>query len=114
MKRTLPFILVLVVALAACGGGADTGSGDDAQSTPAEGGGILPPEPQEITFKASDGQALTGYYYPAAVSPAPVVVFMHWVGGDLSDWYEVAPWLQNRGLKNPFTNPGSEPWWDPT
>jgi hypothetical protein len=39
---------------------------------------------------------------------------MHWVGGDMSDWYEIAVWLQNRGLKNPYPNPGTEPWWDPT
>ena len=74
----------------------------------------LPPEPQEITFQASDGQALRGYYYPAAVNPAPLVVLMHWAGGDMSDWYEIAPWLQNRGQANPFPNPGDEPWWDPT
>ena len=74
----------------------------------------LPPEPREITFQTSDGQTLSGYYYPAAVNPAPLIVFMHWVGGDMSDWYEIAVWLQNRGLKNPFPNPGSESWWDPT
>jgi hypothetical protein len=39
---------------------------------------------------------------------------MHWVGGDQSDWYEIAPWLQNRGLTNPFQNPGTEAWWDPS
>ena len=69
----------------------------------------LPPEPQEITFQASDGQTLRGYYYPAAVNPAPLVVFMHWMGGDMSDWYKIAVWVHNRGLKNPFPNPGSEP-----
>jgi len=43
-----------------------------------------------------------------------VVVFMHWVGGDKSDWYEIAVWLQNRGLENPFPNPGDQSWWDPS
>ncbi len=74
----------------------------------------LPPEPQEVTFRASDGQELHGLYYPAAVNPAPLVVLMHWVGGNMSDWYEIAVWLQNRGQANPFPNPSGEPWWDPT
>ena len=110
MKRTIPFLLVLAIALAACGGGAGT----EPEGTPASDGGVLPSEPREVNFTASDGQSLTGYYYPAAGTPAPVVVFMHWVGGDKSDWYELAPWLQNRGLDNPFENPGVESWWDPT
>jgi hypothetical protein len=113
MKRTIPFLLVLAIALAACGGAA-TETGGEVEGTPATGGGVLPLDPQEITFTASDGQELTGYYYPAAVTPAPVVVFMHWNAGDKSDWYEVAPWLQNRGLDNPFENPGTEAWWDPS
>ncbi len=84
----------------------------------------LPPEPQEIAFQASDGQALTGLYYPAAVNPAPVVVFMHWVVGSQEDWYEIAVWLQNRGQANPFPVladfPRGDPnrwdpkWWDPS
>ena len=72
------------------------------------------PEPQEVTFQAADGQQLSGLYYPAAVSPAPLVVLMHWVNGNMSDWYEVAVWLQNRGQANPFPNPGDAPWWDPS
>jgi pimeloyl-ACP methyl ester carboxylesterase len=74
----------------------------------------LPPKPQAIAFTASDGQALNGLFYPANRLNAPVVVLIHWVGGDQSDWYEIAPWLQNRGLKNPFPNPGTSPWWTPT
>jgi len=70
--------------------------------------------PQEVKFAASDGQELKGYFYPACSSGAPVVVLMHWAGGDKSDWYEIAAWLQNRGLENPFENPGEYDWWDPT
>jgi hypothetical protein len=71
--------------------------------------------PQEVTFKTTDGQAtLDGLFYPACNSGAPVVVLMHWVGGDKSDWYEIAAWLQNRGLANPFTNPDNSDWWDPS
>lgn len=119
MKKLIPFLFIFLIALAACGSnGTEEAVAPEAtgelESTPAEEGGVLPPEPQEVTFLASDGQALSGYYYPAAVSPAPLVVLMHWVGGNMSDWYEIAPWLQNRRLDNPFDNPGTETWWDPS
>jgi dienelactone hydrolase len=54
---------------------------------------------------------LVGMYYPAAVNPAPVVVLMHWMGGDKNDWVYVgmAAWLQNRGLEIP-TPPGTMPF----
>ena len=81
---------------------------------PLIGTPTLAPNPREITFQAADGQDLKGLYYPAAVNPAPLVVLMHWVNGDKSDWYEVAPWLQNRGFDNPYPNPGNQSWWDPT
>lgn len=121
MKWLIPLFLILLISLAACGGEADiptqavtqpAAQGGDEQNPPAEG--AFPPGPQEVTFQASDEQALTGYYYPAAVNPAPIVVLMHWAGGEKSDWYEIAPWLQNRGLVNPFPNPGTQDWWDPT
>jgi len=59
----------------------------------------LPPEPQRIEFQAEDGAALVGYYYPASIPNAPVVVLMHWVRGDQTDWTKVGlvQWLQNRG-----------------
>lgn len=63
----------------------------------------LPAEAQRIEFQAEDGVALVGYYYPAAVNPAPVVVLMHWAGGDQTDWLVVGmvAWLQNRGAEIP-------------
>ncbi len=85
--------------------------------TPTPIAQILPPDPVPVTFMAEDGTELHGYYYPAAVNPAPLVVLMHWAGDDMSAWYEVAVWLQNRGVKNPFTNPGDPQkfrWWDPS
>lgn len=72
----------------------------------------LPPDPKIITITTEDNFTLTGYYYPAAVDPAPLVVLFHWKPGSAADWNEIAPWLQNRGLQNPFPNPGSDPWWD--
>lgn len=63
----------------------------------------LPPEAQRIEFQAEDGAALVGYYYPAAVNPAPVVVLKHWAGGNQTDWLYVGmvAWLQNRGAQIP-------------
>jgi len=77
----------------------------------------LPPEPQPVSIPSADGVNLEGYYYPAAVENAPLVVLMHWMMGDKSDWNEVAVWLQNRGQANPFPNPGDPAefrWWDPS
>ena len=58
-----------------------------------------PPEGQRMQFETSDGTALIGYYYPASVPNAPIVVLMHWAGGDQTDWQKngVIDWLQNRG-----------------
>ena len=56
----------------------------------------LPAEPQRVEFEAEDGKQLVGYYYPAASNPAPLVILMHWAGGDERDWFAIAPWLQNR------------------
>jgi alpha/beta superfamily hydrolase len=57
--------------------------------------------PKRIEFKSADGTNLVGYYYPAIVKNAPVVVLMHWTGGTQQDWGEpwqgvgVTKWLQN-------------------
>lgn len=71
----------------------------------------LPADPQRIEFASEDGAALVGMYYPAAFNPAPVVVLMHWAGGDKNDWVYVgmASWLQNRGVEVP-PPPGAMPF----
>ena len=71
----------------------------------------LPPEAQRVEFQTEDGAALVGYYYPAAVNPAPAVVLMHWGIGDQTDWLYVGmvAWLQNRGAQIP-TPPGQLPF----
>ncbi len=81
---------------------------------PNEDSSALPPEPQPITFTTEDGTQISGYYYPGGQNPSPLVVLMHWMNGDQNDWNEVAVWLQNRGLENPFPNSGDLPWWDPS
>lgn len=83
-----------------------------AATTPAPA--ALPPEPQPVEFHAADGQLLQGAYYPSAVNPAPLVVLMHWAGGDQDDWVEIAYWLQNRGLGGRSPNPGGSSWLDPS
>jgi hypothetical protein len=74
----------------------------------------LSPEPQTVEFQAADGQVLHGFYYPAAVRPASLVVLMHWMPGDQHDWDEIAPWLQNRGLGGKSPNVGKQTWLDPS
>ncbi len=73
----------------------------------------LPAEPQDIDFQAADGFALKGRYYPAAVNPAPMIVLMHWAGGDINDWNEIAFWLQSRGLSGTSANVDTAPWLSP-
>jgi dienelactone hydrolase len=61
-----------------------------------------------VEFQTEDGVTLVGYYYPAAANPAPVVVLMHWAGGNQKDWLAVGmvSWLQNRGAPIPaFDSP---------
>ncbi|MCJ7735481.1 MAG: hypothetical protein MUP11_13160 [Anaerolineales bacterium] len=67
---------------------------------------ILDPEPISIIFTASDGQELSGLYFPADENPAPVIVLMHWARGDQTEWENIAYWLQGRGglIRNPDYN----------
>ncbi len=73
----------------------------------------LPPEPRALKFQTTDGQAtLDGTFYPAASRNAPVIVLMHWGGGNQTDWVELAFWLQNRGLGGKTPNPQNYSWLD--
>lgn len=129
--RTLPVCMtVCLIFMLLCGCGGSTPTAEAPVAAPTENATAEPiptippaaptpepldalsPEPQSVTFTNSAGVELQGYYYPAAINPAPLVVLMHWNNGDMSDWYEIAVWLQNRGQVNPFTNPIDEYWWD--
>jgi len=69
----------------------------------------------EMEFTTADGRTLQGTYFPASVSPAPLVIMMHWAPGDQSDMRELAYWLQNRGFSDSQTNDFSgKPWLDPS
>lgn len=92
---------------------------EEAEEAPADetdeeveeaGAESLPPEPQLIPFLAADGFEHTGTYYPGTKNPGPLVILMHWAGGDETDWAAIAPWLQNRGLPGP-ENPAPERTW---
>jgi len=72
---------------------------------------VLPPQPQQISFQAEDGQELLGTYYPASQNPAPVLVLMHWARADQESWAPIAAWLQNRGLETGAG--GQQPWLRP-
>ncbi|MBC8335349.1 MAG: hypothetical protein ISR59_04780 [Anaerolineales bacterium] len=122
MKTKYPFCIVLLLALvlASCGGGAPVPEASDAPppvedapppalepsvdpeptAVPEPDFVPLPPDAQRMEFEASDGASLVGYYYPASVPDAPVVVLMHWAGGDQTDWQNngMIAWLQNRGV----------------
>lgn len=65
--------------------------------------GIPLPEPQKIEFETRDHKKLAGFYYPAAVPNAPVVVLMHMAGGSHRQWEEtgLVQWLLNQGIENP-------------
>jgi hypothetical protein len=61
---------------------------------------IPPPDPVRVVFQAGDGTELVGYYYPAAVENAPLIVLMHQARDNQQRWVSVGlvPWLQNWGL----------------
>ncbi|MFZ5904799.1 MAG: hypothetical protein ACOYZ8_14730 [Chloroflexota bacterium] len=104
-------VLLLSLLIAACGGGTPPPITEQA-TQPPEAVVTEPPasskplsgldaNPQRVEFQAEDGKNLVGYYYPSKYADAPIVVLMHWAGGDLTDWCKIAPWLQNRGDENP-------------
>jgi len=65
---------------------------------------LQPATGQRIEFETEDGTVLVGYFYPAIIPNAPVVILMHWAGGDQRDWMDVGmvQWLQNRLDENPI------------
>ncbi|MBI5298177.1 MAG: hypothetical protein HY869_22090 [Chloroflexi bacterium] len=126
--RALAWMAILSLVLAACSAPAPTADGPQMlpptatqpsvqpSSTPVPPTPIPPTptelvpqrplsglaaDPQRIEFQASDGRKLVGYYYPSKYADAPLMILMHWAGGDLCDWSTMSPWLQNRADENP-------------
>jgi hypothetical protein len=114
--KTYVFLLSIsiVLCLTACGGNVqDTSqSVDESMANGIETEvqeSLVLADPQEVAFTASDGTELSGIYYPPANGPAPVVILMHQVNTDQSDWRVIAAWLQNRGVA---VDGGDRPWLD--
>jgi len=132
-KIVISILLLFALLLASCGGGAPANPqplddppapADEEAPAPVPEPTVAPepttvPEPdfdpqppdaQRMEFKASDGAALVGYYYPASVPNAPVVVLMHWAGGDQTDWQNngMIDWLQNRGGSGGMQSPSQQ------
>lgn len=70
---------------------------------------ILAPEPIAHTFQTQDGVELQGMFYPSSMDNQPLIVLMHWAGGDLRDWRVIAPWLQNSDVLEDLVGSGM-PW----
>ncbi len=69
-----------------------------------------PPDltPQRREFEVADGGGtIVGYFYPAAVPDAPLIILMHWARGDQTDWTTVGlvEWLQNAGAQQAGNRP---------
>ncbi len=60
-----------------------------------------------LTFNAEDGFELVGYFYPAWMPNAPVVVLMHEFRNSQAAWNESAiiPWMQNWSALDPASQP---------
>lgn len=82
-------------------------------------------ERQAITFETTDGRTLEGFYYPARMPDAAVIVLMHWAPGTMEDWSEIALWLQNwpdeltaktnyYGTMVSYSAGQNDPWLDPS
>ncbi|MCL5428938.1 MAG: hypothetical protein M1347_03920 [Chloroflexi bacterium] len=120
-KALFPVPAILVLLLSACGGAAPTEVAEiqeESTVAPEEPAATeveaatetpqiiasawlsqfpaLPAAPQEVSIPTVQGRSLAGIYYTAKVNPAPIVVLMHWAGGDKTDWRAITPWLQNR------------------
>lgn len=114
--NSVGFILIITLCLTACGSAEQVATGSPEAGNPVEtdieSQDVSPQaDPQEVTFTASDGTELSGMYYPPASGPSPVVILMHQVSTDQSDWRVVAAWLQDRGVS---VESGDQPWLDPS
>ena len=133
-KLFLTILLVLVLGLSACGAEtpvepapaapeempadmeeatAEPAAPTDAPEPTSETAAEFKPQPadgQRVEFQAEDGTKLVGYYYPAGVPDAPVVVLMHWARGDQNDWLKngMVDWLQNRGTQHGTNAPARQ------
>jgi pimeloyl-ACP methyl ester carboxylesterase len=135
VKIRIPFLLIFII-LAACSAPQPPAITEAPVMTEAPTATEIPPtateaqpsrplsnlsaDLQRVEFQTEDGKTLVGYYYPSKYANAPVMILMHWAGGDLCDWKDIAPWMQNRADESPARLERCEaksrpaPMWDPT
>jgi len=119
MSKTICIVLSLVMFLITAAP-VPLGTPIYSEETPEVELSNLPADPEMVEFQAEDGKNLVGYYYASKYADAPVIVLMHWAGGDQRDWCRIAPWLQNRLDEEPEEMPGcpeppgTYPHWDPS
>ncbi|MBI9050737.1 MAG: hypothetical protein JEZ00_15050 [Anaerolineaceae bacterium] len=56
--------------------------------------------PRELFLSGANGQTFPVVYYPPSTAQAPVVIFMHQVDMDLSQWDAIAAWLWKDDLSD--------------
>jgi len=110
MNKKLSFLVLLVLTLVSCSGiPTEDESSFELPEVVLLATDTPPPAPttppfsaetQRVEFNAEDGTTLIGYYYPAPVVNAPVVVLMHWAPGDQKDWTNIGmvDWLTHKKL----------------
>jgi pimeloyl-ACP methyl ester carboxylesterase len=94
-----------LLALAGCGGGADTAErpAPAATPTPAETAAPTPapakaPRGDRVSFKASDGRRVSGAVLRSAGRGAPALVLVHMLDGGASQWDFFQPALRKAGF----------------
>ena len=91
---------------------AEQPAAEPVEEPPADDFTPLPPERQPIEITSAGDRMLEGWYYPAKLDNAPVVVLMHWALGTMEDWQVIALWMQNRLDEVIMPQPGPEAFYD--
>jgi len=82
----------------------------------------LPTEPEEIAFKAEDGQELVGTFYPPPLPSSLTALYFPWVRGDRYDWNKLVTFMPKspsdgvfsitgRGCEGGCPSPWDVPGW---
>lgn len=105
LPRTTAALLALASALGACTR-ADDARGSHAPALPARepppavarpaSAPETLPDPREVRFTTSDGVTIAGTLQPGARPDAPLVILVHQLGGDRSEWAPLLERLRQR------------------
>ncbi len=89
-----------VIVLAGCGGGEEPAARTPVP-TPVVSATPAPPEvpaAEEVTFRATDGEPVSGEYTAAASADAPAIVLLHELRGGVDRWEDFIPYLHEAGF----------------